>query len=224
MALGKRLQPSSKTPNSHQRRRSGQPDGWRHGAETSLKTSTPAATPRAAVRPRSTRPATARPRRRRSPRRSRSARPDQRTWSPGATYNPRRRPPHDRPSPGATIAQASSRITVKAPMVAKSAQAGQFVRVLPSRKGELIPLTLADWTPSRHHHARHPGVGASSILINKCSPAKRSKRRGTARPALEASPLRRQEADRLFFCRRRRVAAGLPDRARTPAPRQSRHA
>ena len=30
-------------------------------------------------------------------------------------------------------------------MVAKSAQAGQFVRVLPTRKGELIPLTLADW-------------------------------------------------------------------------------
>jgi len=35
--------------------------------------------------------------------------------------------------------------TVNSPVVAKAAQAGQFVRVLPTPKGELIPLTLADW-------------------------------------------------------------------------------
>jgi glutamate synthase (NADPH/NADH) small chain len=35
--------------------------------------------------------------------------------------------------------------TVRAPVVARSAQAGQFVRVLATPDGELIPLTLADW-------------------------------------------------------------------------------
>ena len=35
--------------------------------------------------------------------------------------------------------------TVRAPVIAASAQAGQFVRVLPTPDGELIPLTLADW-------------------------------------------------------------------------------
>ncbi len=34
---------------------------------------------------------------------------------------------------------------VFAPVIAKAAQAGQFVRVLAGPKGELIPLTLADW-------------------------------------------------------------------------------
>ncbi|MFT4109763.1 sulfide/dihydroorotate dehydrogenase-like FAD/NAD-binding protein [Propionicimonas sp.] len=35
--------------------------------------------------------------------------------------------------------------TVRAPVIARTARAGQFVRVLPSPDGELIPLTLADW-------------------------------------------------------------------------------
>ena len=34
---------------------------------------------------------------------------------------------------------------VRAPVIARSAKAGQFVRVLPTPDGELIPLTLADW-------------------------------------------------------------------------------
>lgn len=62
-------------------------------------------------------------------------------------------------------------ITVKAPMVAKSARAGQFVRLLPTPKGELIPLTLADWD------AKHgtitlvvQGLGTSSIQINQMQP------------------------------------------------------
>ncbi|MEN0069673.1 MAG: sulfide/dihydroorotate dehydrogenase-like FAD/NAD-binding protein [Propionicimonas sp.] len=35
--------------------------------------------------------------------------------------------------------------TVRAPVIARSARAGQFVRVLTDPAGELIPLTLADW-------------------------------------------------------------------------------
>ncbi|MGC3995602.1 MAG: sulfide/dihydroorotate dehydrogenase-like FAD/NAD-binding protein [Propionicimonas sp.] len=35
--------------------------------------------------------------------------------------------------------------TVRAPVIARTARPGQFVRVLPSPDGELIPLTLADW-------------------------------------------------------------------------------
>jgi glutamate synthase (NADPH) small chain len=69
------------------------------------------------------------------------------------------------------IADNIVEITVLAPAVAKSAKPGQFVRVLPTPKGELIPLTLADWD------AKHgtitlviQGVGASSILINKMQP------------------------------------------------------
>ena len=36
-------------------------------------------------------------------------------------------------------------LTVRAPMIARAAQAGQFVRVLGWPDGELVPLTLADW-------------------------------------------------------------------------------
>ena len=36
-------------------------------------------------------------------------------------------------------------LEVRAPVIARSAKAGQFVRVLPTPDGELIPLTLADW-------------------------------------------------------------------------------
>jgi glutamate synthase (NADPH/NADH) small chain len=66
------------------------------------------------------------------------------------------------------IAVGIVEITVKAPMVAKSAQAGQFVRVLPTAKGELIPLTLADWDAKAGTITLAiQGVGASSILMNQ---------------------------------------------------------
>jgi glutamate synthase (NADPH) small chain len=66
------------------------------------------------------------------------------------------------------IADNIVEITVKAPMVAKSAKAGQFVRVLPTAKGELIPLTLADWDAKAGTITLAiQGVGASSILINR---------------------------------------------------------
>ncbi len=56
---------------------------------------------------------------------------------------------------------------VHSPLVAKSAQAGQFVRVLPWDKGELIPLTLADWDAKAGTICLVvQAMGASSIAIN----------------------------------------------------------
>jgi glutamate synthase (NADPH/NADH) small chain len=69
------------------------------------------------------------------------------------------------------IADNIVEITVLAPAVAHSAKAGQFVRVLPTPKGELIPLTLADWDAKAGTITLViQGVGASSILINKMQP------------------------------------------------------
>ena len=57
---------------------------------------------------------------------------------------------------------------VHSPLVAKAAQAGQFVRVLPWEKGELIPLTLADWDASKGTICLVvQAMGSSSIAINK---------------------------------------------------------
>jgi glutamate synthase (NADPH/NADH) small chain len=57
---------------------------------------------------------------------------------------------------------------VHSPLVAKAAQAGQFVRVLPWDKGELIPLTLADWDAKKGTICLVvQAMGASSIAINK---------------------------------------------------------
>lgn len=43
------------------------------------------------------------------------------------------------------LAEGIVEFVVDSPLVAKAAHAGQFVRVLAWEKGELIPLTLADW-------------------------------------------------------------------------------
>ena len=123
------------------------------------------------------------------------------------------------------IAAGIVEITVKAPMIAKSARAGQFVRVLPTPKGELIPLTLADWDAKAGTiDARHPG-GRLKLDPDQQDEARRGLRRHRrpARPALEAAQIRRRRDGRVLR-RRRRPAAGLPDRARAPAARQSRHA
>lgn len=57
---------------------------------------------------------------------------------------------------------------VKAPMIAKSARAGQFVRVLAWPDGELIPLTLADWDAKAGTICLVvQGMGTSSLNINK---------------------------------------------------------
>ncbi len=58
--------------------------------------------------------------------------------------------------------------TVRAPLVARSARAGQFVRVLAWGDGELIPLTLADWDMEQGTiDLVIQGVGTSSILMNR---------------------------------------------------------
>ncbi len=58
--------------------------------------------------------------------------------------------------------------TVKAPMIAKAARAGQFVRVLAWPDGELIPLTLADWDAEAGTICLVvQGMGTSSLEINK---------------------------------------------------------
>ncbi|MEZ9705995.1 sulfide/dihydroorotate dehydrogenase-like FAD/NAD-binding protein [Vibrio breoganii] len=58
--------------------------------------------------------------------------------------------------------------TIKAPLIAQSARAGQFVRVLSDEKGELIPLTLADWDAAQGTiDLVIQGLGSSSKLINK---------------------------------------------------------
>ncbi|WP_076410469.1 sulfide/dihydroorotate dehydrogenase-like FAD/NAD-binding protein [Shewanella sp. UCD-KL12] len=57
--------------------------------------------------------------------------------------------------------------TINAPFIARSAQAGQFVRVLADEKGELIPLTLADWDAEKGTiDLVIQGLGSSSNLIN----------------------------------------------------------
>ena len=58
--------------------------------------------------------------------------------------------------------------TVKAPMVARAARAGQFVRVLAWPNGELIPLTLADWNSHEGTICLVvQGMGTTSLSINQ---------------------------------------------------------
>ena len=56
---------------------------------------------------------------------------------------------------------------VHAPLIARSARAGQFVRVLAWEKGELIPLTLADWDAEAGTiNLVVQALGSSSAYIN----------------------------------------------------------
>jgi glutamate synthase (NADPH/NADH) small chain len=58
--------------------------------------------------------------------------------------------------------------TVNAPVIAKAAKAGQFVRVLGTEKGELIPLTLADWDAAAGTISLVvQAVGTSTIEMNQ---------------------------------------------------------
>ena len=58
--------------------------------------------------------------------------------------------------------------TVRAPVIARTAQAGQFVRVLPTQDGELIPLTLADWDAKAGTITLVvQSMGSSTIMINQ---------------------------------------------------------
>jgi glutamate synthase (NADPH/NADH) small chain len=65
------------------------------------------------------------------------------------------------------LADGIVEFVVSAPLVAKTARAGQFVRVLPWAKGELIPLTLADWDARLGTITIVvQAMGTSSIAIN----------------------------------------------------------
>ncbi len=62
-------------------------------------------------------------------------------------------------------------LIVRAPVIAKSARAGQFVRVFPRKGGELIPLTLADWDAEAGTICLVvQAMGVSSIEINAMKP------------------------------------------------------
>jgi glutamate synthase (NADPH/NADH) small chain len=83
--------------------------------------------------------------------------------------------------------------TVRAPAIAAAARAGQFVRVLPTEKGELIPLTLADWDVSAGTVTLAvQGMGASSLGINQMEPGQAFA--GIAGPLGQPSQLHRYDA------------------------------
>jgi glutamate synthase (NADPH/NADH) small chain len=83
---------------------------------------------------------------------------------------------------------------VRAPLVAKSARAGQFVRVLAWDDGELIPLTLADWDAEAGTiDLVVQGMGTSSLLINRMAVG--DSFAGIAGPLGRPSELHRYAAD-----------------------------
>lgn len=66
------------------------------------------------------------------------------------------------------LSEGIQEFIVYSPVIARSAQPGQFVRLLPRPDGELIPLTLADWDPVAGTICLVvQGVGTSSIEINQ---------------------------------------------------------
>ncbi len=66
------------------------------------------------------------------------------------------------------LAEGIVELVVYSPLIAKSARAGQFVRVLAWEKGELIPLTLADWDEEQGTiDLVIQGLGSSSMKINQ---------------------------------------------------------
>jgi glutamate synthase (NADPH/NADH) small chain len=83
---------------------------------------------------------------------------------------------------------------VRAPAVAASARAGQFVRVLPWVGGELIPLTLADWSVEAGTVTLVvQDVGASSHIINEMTVGQAFA--GIAGPLGRPSDLHHYDAD-----------------------------
>jgi len=90
--------------------------------------------------------------------------------------------------------------TVRSPVVARAAKAGQFVRVLPWEKGELIPLTLADWDAEKGTiDLVVQGMGTSSLEINRMAVGDAFS--GVAGPLGRASELHRYEGNQtVVFC------------------------
>jgi len=68
------------------------------------------------------------------------------------------------------LAEGIVEFVVYSPLIAKSARAGQFTRVLGWDKGELIPLTLADWDAEQGTiDLVVQSLGSSSMMINQMS-------------------------------------------------------
>ncbi len=85
-------------------------------------------------------------------------------------------------------------LTVRAPVIAKAARAGQFVRVFPRKGGELIPLTLADWDAEAGTICLVvQAMGVSSTEINAMAPG--DVLAGIAGPLGRPSELHRYGAD-----------------------------
>ena len=94
----------------------------------------------------------------------------------------------------AELSDGIQEFTVHSPVIARAAQAGQFVRVLPRPDGELIPLTLADWDAEAGTICLVvQGVGTSSIEINQMAVGEAFT--GIAGPLGRASEVHRYEGD-----------------------------
>jgi glutamate synthase (NADPH/NADH) small chain len=66
------------------------------------------------------------------------------------------------------LAEGIVEFDVYTPLIAKAARAGQFVRVLAWDKGELVPMTLADWDEEAGTiNLVIQGLGSSSMKINQ---------------------------------------------------------
>jgi len=92
------------------------------------------------------------------------------------------------------LSQGIVEFVVSAPLIAKTARAGQFVRVLPWEKGELIPLTLADWDAKVGTITIVvQAMGTSSIAINNMKVGESFT--GIAGPLGLPSELHRYEGD-----------------------------
>jgi ferredoxin/flavodoxin---NADP+ reductase len=67
--------------------------------------------------------------------------------------------------------ESVARITVDAPLIARSARAGQFVVVIPTANAERIPLTIADHDPAKGTVSIiFQIVGATTALLNSLKP------------------------------------------------------
>ncbi len=66
------------------------------------------------------------------------------------------------------LAEGVVELVVYSPLIAKAARAGQFVRVLAWEKGELVPMTIADWDAGQGTITLVvQGLGSSSMKINR---------------------------------------------------------
>src|SRR5208283_5893169 len=93
-----------------------------------------------------------------------------------------------------SLAEGIVEMRVRSPMIAKAARAGQFVRVLPTPKGELIPLTLADWDAEAGTiDLVVQGMGSSTLEINRMEVG--DDFAGIAGPLGQPSKLHRYGAD-----------------------------